>query len=465
MPHLALLVSDGPGVRNLIVGDFLGQAARIGPVSVLHNLPDELLSGHRATWNGAVSWEPLRPYSESRPAEFLRQTLGYAHMFWADTQAMRHNRRAPLKGSWGRRGFQRASRTVGRAAASRRAIALLAACHQLAVSRASEVGDYMTWLDRTRPSVLLCSHQRPPLVLPAVLAAQALGIPTATMVFSWDNLTSKGRIAAPFDHYMVWSDHMAAELRRYHPDIAPDRIHVVGTPQFDVYGSRDVLLTRTEFFKTIHADPSRPLICYSGGDTGTTPEDQDHVAILLDLIAAGAIAGRPQVILRPSPVDDGRRYDAVRARYPELIYAKPAWVDVKPGNWARVIPTADDVVFLANLTGHADLNVNLASTMTLDFAIHDKPVVNVAFDVADPPRFGMPVWDFYYRFEHYRPVVELGAARFARSREELAAHVNAYLADPSLDRDARRQLVAMQLTVPPGQSTRRLVDALAAIGR
>ena len=71
----------------------------------------------------------------------------------------------------------------------------------------------------------------------------------------------------------------------------------------------------------------------------------------------------------------------------------------------------EDMQFLSNLTHHADLNLNLGSTMTLDFAVHDKPVVNIAFDVADPPPFGRPVWEFFYRFEHYRPVVELGAAR------------------------------------------------------
>ena len=54
------------------------------------------------------------------------------------------------------------------------------------------------------------------------------------------------------------------------------------------------------------------------------------------------------------------------------------------------MPTPEDVQFLANLTHHADLNINLGSTMTLDFGLHDKPVVNVAFDVADPPIFGHP---------------------------------------------------------------------------
>src|SRR5690606_8761137 len=111
-----------------------------------------------------------------------------------------------------------------------------------------------------------------------------------------------------------------------------------------------------------------------------------------------------------------------------------------------------------------DLNINLASTMTLDFAIHDKPVVNVAFDVADPPPFGVPLWEYFYRFEHYRPVVELGAARFARSPEELAEHVNAYLQDSALDHEARRRLVELQVGIPIGQSSRRIVQVLECIG-
>jgi CDP-glycerol glycerophosphotransferase (TagB/SpsB family) len=163
-------------------------------------------------------------------------------------------------------------------------------------------------------------------------------------------------------------------------------------------------------------------------------------------------------------VDDGRRYDPVRGRYPELLYAEPRWIHDGSGDWSRVVPLPEDVAFLADLVRHSDLNVNVASTMTLDFAVRDKPVVNVAFDVADPPPFAVPLWEHYYRFEHYRPVVELGAARFARSAEELARHVNAYLADPALDRDARRRLVELEIGVPPEDSSERILDVLEEIG-
>src|SRR5690606_24432854 len=143
------------------------------------------------------------------------------------------------------------------------------------------------------------------------------------------------------------------------------------------------------------------------------------------------IRGRPQVALRPMPVDDGRRFGPLLREYPELLILKPAWVH-RGSTWEDVMPLPQDVRLLANLVHHSALNTNVASTMTLDFSLKDRPVVNIAFDVASPPPHGRPLWHHYYQYDHYRPVVELGAARIARSPEELAAHVNAYLDDPAL---------------------------------
>jgi len=162
-------------------------------------------------------------------------------------------------------------------------------------------------------------------------------------------------------------------------------------------------------------------------------------------------------------VDPADRYAGVREEFPELLFARPQWVQSERSNWSRVFPLPDDLQFLCNLTYHADLNVNMASTMTLDFAIRDKPVVNVAFDHASPPRFPGGHWGHYYQFDHYRPVVALGAARVARSPADLATHVNAYLADPSLDREGRRRLLELEVGQPIGQATERIAEVLAAI--
>lgn len=461
--HSCLLLPDGVGVRNFAMGDLLDRLSATGHVSVLHRIGTDFLGVYKGEANESVGWLDFADYHESPLASVLRYTLAYSHMYWADTRSMRFIRNTPVHGSWRRRAVQGAARVAGQACSRPGCIKLIEAVHSRVVARLPEVRRYRELFARERPSILFCSHQRPPIILPPVLAAQSLGIPTATFIFSWDNLTSKGRIAAPFDYYLVWSEHMKQDLLRYYPDVRADRVHIVGTPQFDCYADRRLLWTREEFCARIGADPARPLICYSGGDTGTCPEDHAHVRILMQLARAGSLAGNPQVIVRPAPVDPGSRYDMVRRDYPELIFAQPAWAQSMPGDWSHVAPLPEDVQFLANLTQHTDVNVNLASTMTLDFAIHDRPVVNIAFDAGEKPAHGTPLWDFFYQFEHYRPVVELGAARFARSPEDLVRHINEYLADPSLDREARRKLVELQVGVPIGGSSARIVEVLQAI--
>ena len=86
---------------------------------------------------------------------------------------------------------------------------------------------------------------------------------------------------------------MQQELLTYYDDVAADRVHIVGTPQFDPYADDSLLWSREECFRRINADARRPLVCYTGGDSGTAPEDPQHVAILLDLVRSGSIRGQP----------------------------------------------------------------------------------------------------------------------------------------------------------------------------
>jgi hypothetical protein len=101
--------------------------------------------------------------------------------------------------------------------------------------------------------------------------------------------------------------------------------------------------------------------------------------------------------------------------------------------------------------------------MTLDFGLHDRPVVNIAYDLASPPPLREPLWNLFYSWEHYRPVVEFGAARFSLNPEELVGHVNHYLESPESDRDARRRLFELQVGVPPGHSSSTIWGTLQGI--
>lgn len=454
--RLLLLVPDGVGVRNFLLEPCGSVLRKTAEVRVLTGFPAELLP---ESWRGCAAAMPV--YREGVAGSFLRYSLAYAHLWRWDTPAMRFVRRKPVRGSWKVRALHAAARTAGRAMAFGGGIRALEGALQGLARRRGEVRAYRRMFEEWTPDAILCTHQRPSIVLPAVMAAREMGIPTATFIFSWDNLTSKGRIAAPFEHFLVWSPLMKEELLRFYPDVDASRVHIVGTPQFDCYADRSQIVSREEFFARIGADPSRPLICYSGGDTTTCPNEPRQLAAVLEMARKGAFAGNPQWLFRPSPADSGERFAGVRDEYPELLFEQPRWIYPKGGGWTHIVPTQADVWFLTNLTAHADVNVNVASTMTLDFALRDKPVVNIAFDVDAGGR--SRVWLEYYSFDHYRPVVELGAARVARSLEELAEHVNAYLRNPSQDQEGRKRLVELEVGAPVGTAMMRVVAAVKEI--
>lgn len=458
---VVLVITDGVGIRNFLLSPFVEECS--ADITVLHRCPDEFIPNTRSA--GSIEWQKMPEMPDAAVTFTLRQTLSQAHVYWGDTHSMRYTRSRKPGGSWRTRAASYTARFAGKMLASRTGIRLLESAYFRSVQRTQEVSRLQRIFAEMEPDIVLSANHRLPGAAVPVLAARSLGIPTATFIASWDNLTSKGRIAAPFDQYLVWSEHMKRDLLRFYPHLSTDCVHVVGTPQFDSYGQPDRLWGRDEFFRRIGADPERPLICYSGGDEGTCPEDHNHIRILLELIRSASIKFRPQVLLRPCPVDRGRRYDQVRRDFPELLYAQPAWGHPSGGDWSSSVPLEDDVQFLANLTAYSDLNVNIASTMTLDFGIHDKPVVNIAYDLSAPPPLRLPLWNLFYSWEHYEPVVKFGAARFAHSPEQLALHINHYLEHPSADREGRRKLCDLQVGVPLGQSSRTIVEVLERIVR
>lgn len=459
------MLPDGVGIRNFLVGPFRAEARDQIDFTAFSQLPESLRHHYETDATlPPIDWQPFRVYRDTRRIFMLRNVLNYAHIYSINTFGMKCMRDRSIKGRGLTRLAAATSRALGRAAAAVGGLETLQSQLYRAVERLPETAHYRAQFESTRPDLVLSSNQRPTSVLPVVLAARALGIPTATCIFSWDNLTSKARIAAPFDHYLVWSDRMKAELQQFYPHIADDRIHIVGAMQFDPHADPNILMSRADFCRQIGADPSRPLLCYSSGDDENSPEDQDHTELMLKLIREGRIHRHPQVVLRPSPASTGKRFESVCARYPELIYSRPQWI-AGSGSWAQMFPLPGDTVLLANLVHHADMNVSVASTMTIDSAIHDRPIVNVAFDIATPGPFKYPLWDFYYKFEHYLPIVHAGAAHFSKSADEFVAHINEYLANPKLHEENRRHILADQLGVPLGQSSRRTVEVLRCIAR
>lgn len=444
---VVMVVPDGVGIRNFLYTRFLDLLSAEAEVVAWHVLPEHVL----ATQAGrAVRFEPLPWIREGLAARLLRQAKIYSQLYWRyeeDAAEVMLRFRRPTGGPLSR-GIGHAARLIGRSLPTPEGAAWLDRGHAAAVSENGGLSPFEDFLKRERPDVVFCTHQRASRAVPALLAARRLGIPTATFIYSWDNLP-KGRMAVHADQFLVWSEAMKTELLGYYPELDPGRAHVVGTPQFEPH--LEASLPREEFLAGLGLDPSRPVVCFSGDDEATSPYDPVYLADL-----ARSFPG--QIVFRRAPTDVSGRHEAVLAEFPGIAVCEPAW-KAGEGDWTQVAPMPEDLSLLANLAAHCDAVVNLASTMALDFAIHGKPAVFVAYD---PAGAGPWVQDLY-RLPHFRCVHELQPVHWARSPEDLGEAVRHALAHPEEKADAREAWLRRTVAMPLDRASERCAAALLGL--
>lgn len=94
-----------------------------------------------------------------------------------------------------------------------------------------------------------------------VKAARALGIPVGMMLFSWDNLSTKGALHVAPDRLFVWNERQRREAAELH-GVPAEHIRVTGAPRFDGFFARQPLVDRATFCAAAGLDPVRPIVLY-----------------------------------------------------------------------------------------------------------------------------------------------------------------------------------------------------------
>ena len=454
---VVMVVPDGVGIRNFLYTRFLDLLSARAEVVAWHVLPEHVL----ATQEGRpVRFEALPYVREGLAARVLRQAKIYAQLHWRYEEDAAEVLLKVWRPSGGlpARAVRRSAQLLGRALATPGGAAWLDRRHAAVASGDGALSPFEGFLRRERPDVIFCTHQRASRAVPALLAARRLGIPSATFIYSWDNLP-RGRMAVHADHFLVWSERMKAELLGYYPEVVEERVHVVGTPQFEPHLDPSLAQPREEFLGGLGLDPGRPVICFSGDDVSTSPCDPSYLADLARAVRA-LPEPRPQILFRRMPTDPGDRYRPVLGAFPEIAVCDPAW-RAGEGDWTQAVPLPGDPGLLANVARHCDLVVNLGSTMGMDFAVFDKPAIYVAYD---PPGSGRRVEDLY-RLPHFRCVHEIQPVLWARSAGELGEMVRRALADPAEKREARARWLREVAAHPLDRASERCAATLLEVGR
>ena len=215
MTKLGLVITDGVGYRNFILSDFLTAAQNeFDEVVIFSYLPKEAFGGldHKI-----IELEALK---ESFFTWFFRKAKEIAHLKRnrRDNHGIQDNLKTNYNKNWSSRGI--ATRLIyglTHIFHSETAIDIFQWAQFQSCKNNGAAKNTIKALTENNCDLLFYTHQRPPFIAPLVTAAKQRKIPTAAFIFSWDNLASKGRMAAKFDHYLVWSIQMNNDLLEFLP--------------------------------------------------------------------------------------------------------------------------------------------------------------------------------------------------------------------------------------------------------
>jgi len=252
------------GVVNALLGR--GHAVRLAWPDEDVSVPEELTAG------GDLSievWEPKRVDDWAPLAATVRRAADYVRYLEPDyrdatklrarafeklLRSLSKGGRVPEPG-WSEIG-------LGLTEAERRRLELIGRLIEEAMPSDPR---HEALIQAQRPDVVLVS----PLIdlgsaqADLVKSARHLGIPTGMVLFSWDNLSTKGGLHVPPDRMFVWNERQRQEAVTLH-GYPLERTIATGAPRFDEFFKLSAATSRQAFCAPLGLDPARPILMYLG---------------------------------------------------------------------------------------------------------------------------------------------------------------------------------------------------------
>lgn len=259
---------------------------------------------------------------------------------------------------------------------------------------------------------------------------------------------------------------MKSELLQFYPTLDPNDVVVSGTPQFETYVYDDFGWSRTDLnqYLKLPDNDKRKIICFSCGDVSTSPNDAVYIDLIASAIANDDLGNNLLLLVRTSPAEDASRFKELMTKYPSIVWNIPDWPQsnlAHPEPWSQRVPSMDDIHCLKSILQHASISVNMCSTMSLDFALWDKPIINPVFGSLGND-LGLFPDRKYLKYDHYAKVIQTGAVTICANPNELVTAIRSALAQPEHYQYERKQVLKLEIGQPlkgtSGRFVKQLID-------
>jgi hypothetical protein len=327
---------------------------------------------------------------------------------------------------------------------------------------------YADLFDHYQPELVVASTPGWRLDRYLLREAAVRGVKTATVIVGWDNPSSYSLPGASVDWATCWSDIQKEELVRG-SDWSPDRVNVGGIPSYDGYFRHQWLIPRREYFETHGLDPERKLLGYACSFISFSPNLR-NVQAMARLISDNGLAAPTQLLVRLHPnhfldvplfVREREEIRRLAAETAHMHVVDPVPLGGDLGHYS-----GEDMSEKSSMMAHSDVFITVYSTMVVETAIHDRPIVSLCLDTPGgwrtPRKYSLPLtrigdWPTHQRFR------EAGAGQVVYREDELCAAVNRYLDEPEADAAQRRAFVGREVTFTDGSAGRRTAEFLGGL--
>ena len=423
--RVCLLITDGTGIRNYLYSDVLKYIYNAGnEVVIWHSLPDRVIKTAEDIHGISIEAYTFNSFSDPIVIRLYREASTYARLLL--NSKMKNNPTIltnwnTKRNTWGKKMLYPLAELLGLTLKSYAEVEKLERKIFELQQKTLAFNIYREKLKAMNVDLLFCTHQRVPQNVPAVLAAESIGVKTTTAIFSWDNLP-KARLPVRVSQYLVWSSYMKNELREYYPEISEDRLDITGTPQFDFYQNSNHFKSKEKFAREYGLDPNKHWVLFSGDDSLTSPYDADY---LREVSYAMRNENDIEILFREVPVEGTDRYKQVLETCDKIQHIPPKWHKGK--DWTTFTPTFDDFQLLGNLAKHCETVINVGSTMALDFVFFDHPALYINYDQPHAQNWSV---NTIYQFEHFKTMNGLDAVGWINSKDEILKMIRKAIDSP-----------------------------------
>lgn len=319
---------------------------------------------------------------------------------------------------------------------------------------------YSDLFDRYKPQLVVASTPGWRFDRYLLRESASRGIRTGAVIVGWDNPSSYRLPGGPVQFINCWSEIQKKELV-LGSDWKPEQVNIGGIPSYDDYFRKSWLMSQEEYFTLHGLDPNRKLLSYACSFVTFSPNYR-NVETLAKMVASDSLAEPAQLLIRlhPNHFQVGSLYEQEANRIRDLVRALPHVHLVEPVPLGGELGyySGEDMPEKSAMMAYSDVFLTVYSTMVVETAIHERPIISVCLDVPGgwnrPEKFSLSLaeigeWPTHQRFR------QAGAGKVVSDEVSLREAVNAYLLEPALDAEKRRKFVQDEVTFTDGSAGRR----------